>query len=205
MIARLIISSDRQLIKQEIKKRLFEASVSNPHPDLLYFDSNAKLGIEQARAIKRYLSIKPHSLKGKIVCLEDASKLTDEAQNSLLKTLEELTPNSLFILAADSDAYFMPTILSRCQITKFGAKIPDETNPDIEKLIQMDIAGRFEYIEKAKDRQKLLADLTVYFRKGLPENSRFVKKLLEAEEWAHANANIRAILEYLMLVCPPAK
>lgn len=218
MIASLIISKDSNQIKQEIKNRLFILGISSPHPDLLYFDSSTKLGIEQARIIKRYLSLKPHSLKGKIVILENASKLTDEAQNSLLKTLEELPLNCLFILGANSDVNFLPTILSRCQITKLDKSQAEKADVqagtpevDIEKIIQMDIPERFEYIEKLKDRKQFLIDLIVYFRGEMIKNAdnkkvnEYVKTLMQAEEWANANVNIRAILEYLMLVMPPRR
>lgn len=213
MIARLIISPNLKQRLEEIKKNLQQADISNNHPDILYFDSGQKLGIEQARKIKKFFSLKPYSLKGKIVILEDASKLTDEAQNSLLKTLEELTSDSQFILAADSDAHFFPTVLSRCQIIRSTPDVESYLTPGVEteKLIKMDIAGRFEFIEKSKDKKTILLDLIVFFRDKMikePENnqiSKYVKELAQAEEWAASNVNIRAILEYLMLVCPSLK
>ncbi len=189
-----------------------EAGVSNPHPDLLYLDSTQKLGIEQARKIKESLSLKPYSLKGKVIILEDASSLTDQAQNSLLKTLEELPKNALFIMGAASDANFLPTILSRCRIVKIDSGATSyKPNIDIENLTEADTAGRFEYIEKLKDRPKFLSDLVIFFREKMvnnPKNSqttKFIKQLVSAQEWAAANVNTRAILEYLMLVMPREK
>lgn len=213
MIARLVISQNSTQIKQEVQKSLLLSGLSNPHPDLLYFDSSQKLGIEQARKVKQFLSLKPFSAKGKAVVLEDASKLTAEAQNSLLKTLEELSSECLFILGAKSDVNFLPTILSRCQIIKLDQPAPNQggsgpATPEVERLIQMGIADRFEYIEKLKDRQQFLLDLTAFFRDKMvkePENREifeFVKNLMLAQEWAAQNVNIRAILEYLMLVMP---
>lgn len=193
MIAKLIISQDP---KEVINKHMSPAGITNPHPDLLYMDAGQKLGIEQARKIKQFFSLKPYSLKGKVVILEDATKLTGDAQNSLLKTLEELTNDSLFILGADSDVNFLPTILSRCQIIRDGTGAINTTTDEAFKLMQMDLAGKFGYIEKCKDKHKLLSELTAYLRN---------REVLQAEEWASANVNIRAILEHLMLVCPTPK
>lgn len=193
MIAKLIISQDP---KEEIGKHLAQMGIKQPHPDLLYMGSSQKLGIEQARKIKQFFSLKPYSLKGKVVILEDATKLTGDAQNSLLKTLEELTNDSLFILGANSDTNFLPTILSRCQIIKAKTGAINTTTEEAFKLMQMDLAGKFGYIEKCKDKHRLLTGLTAYLRN---------KEVLQAEEWASANVNIRAILEHLMLVIPHSR
>jgi len=53
------------------------------------------LGIAEARKIKEHLSLKPYSAKGIVIILEDASVMTPEAQNALLKTLEELAKEAL--------------------------------------------------------------------------------------------------------------
>lgn len=211
MIARLILATNSLKIAGEIQKSLLEFGIPNPHPDLLYIDSSQKLGIEQARKIKEFFSLKPHSFKGKAVVLEDASKLTEEAQNSLLKTLEEMPGQSLFILAARSEADLLPTVLSRCQIIKVEADSQNQAatpGVEIEKLMQLDVAGRFEYIEKLKDRPQLLHELVAFFRNKMlenPQKNEFLKELLQAEEWAAQNVNIRAILEHLMLVIPARK
>ena len=128
--------------------------------------------------------------------MEDAAKLTGDAQNSLLKTLEELMNDSIFILGANSDANFLPTLLSRCQIIRAGTGPGDITTDEAKRLMQMDLAGKFEYIEKCKDKHKLLNELAAHLRN---------KEVLQAEEWAAANVNIRAILEHLILVMPHSR
>ncbi len=71
MIARLLISPSVQQRIREVEKILSQAGLQNPHPDLLYFPSDAKLGIEQARKIKEHFSLKPYSAKGRAIVLED--------------------------------------------------------------------------------------------------------------------------------------
>jgi len=200
VIARLLISTSLEKRVEEINKIL---SSHKEHPDLLYFSKDAKLGIEQARKIKEYFSLKPYSDKGPVVVLEDASSLTAEAQNALLKTLEELPTEALFILGANSDAKFLPTILSRCQVERLqgtGDRQQEDYKEDIEKLIQSSLAERFEFIEKLKDKEGFIKSMVNYFYQS--RNMKFLEELLQAEEWAEQNVNTRAILEYLMLVMP---
>lgn len=211
MIARLLISSSFEIRQKEINKILDKAKLTNPHPDLLYFPSDSKLGIIDARIIKEHFSLKPYSAKGRAAVFEDASKLTPEAQNALLKTFEELPEEGIIILGASSDAKFLPTVLSRCQITKLQGtsdrgEIKDYSM-DVDKLLTSSIEDRFEYIEKLKERKEFLNSLIQYFHQDLrlhPGGGHldFLKELLQAEEWAEANVNLRGILEYLMLKMP---
>ena len=53
-----------------------------------------------------------------------------------------------------------------------------------------------------KDKSEFLHVLVSCFHQKLPSYSDFSKELLQAEEWANANVNIRGILEYLMQVMP---
>ena len=113
MIATLVISPSLDQRIEEINKLLHLREVILNHPDVLYFPSDSKLGILEARKIKMHFSLKPYSSKGRAVVMEDASSLTDQAQNALLKTLEELPDQGIIILGAASDTKLLPTVLSR--------------------------------------------------------------------------------------------
>ena len=176
------------------------------HPDTLYFKAGEKLGIGEARKIKEHFSLKPYSAKGRTVVIEDASVMTVEAQNALLKTLEEPPEEAILILGAPSDANLLPTILSRCEITRLqvtGYRLQGKNyTEDIEKLLQSNTEERFEYIENLKEKKEFLQALLNYFHQKLPANLGFTKELLTAEQWAKQNVNLRGILEYLMLKMP---
>lgn len=209
MIAKILICSNLETLKGTINNYLSKIGLKVNHPDLLYFQKGEKLGIEQARKIKEFLSIKPFKAKGSGVVLEDASVLTHEAQNALLKTLEELPEKTLLLLGAENEHTFLPTVLSRCEIViPNPTKNPDSSSlpdNDIERLLNSTLDQRFEYIEKLKDKEKFLKDLVNYFQQHLLENldnQFFFGELIESEEWAASNVNIRAILEYLMLIIP---
>lgn len=199
MLAKLLISSSIDKIKDEISK----IGIIANHPDTLYFETGSKLGIAEARKIKAHFSLKPYSLKGRVVIIEDISVMTIEAQNALLKTLEEPPEEAILILGTPSEANLLPTILSRLSIYHTPRVIQLHTvDSNIEKLINSSIEDRFEYIEKLKDKKEFLVTLVSYFHQNLPENVEFVKELLQAEQWAKQNVNLRGILEYLMLKMP---
>lgn len=176
--------------------------IKTNHPDVLYFTAGEKMGIAEARKIKEHFSLKPYSAKGRVVIIEDASVMTHEAQNALLKTLEEPPEEAILLLGAPSEANLLPTILSRCEIHRFPTTDYRLPATDIEKLINSSIEERFEYIEKLKDKKEFLADLVNYFHQKLPDNLEFAKELLQAEQWAKQNVNLRGILEYLILKMP---
>ncbi len=213
MIAKIIISQDFEKRVAELTSTLEKFKLSQNHPDVLYIQAGEKLGIETVRKIKVHFSYKATQGLGKATVLEDAENITVEAQNALLKTLEELPEPALFLIGAPSTNGLLPTVLSRCQISVItGNQI--ERSPDyaIDDLLTTDIKHRFLYIEKLKDKEDFLKALLYYFRKKLidGENSgqgskdihRFTNLLLEAERWANQNVNIRGILEYLMLNMP---
>lgn len=200
MIARLFIYSSLQ----NLYPHLDDIRTNTNHPDTLYLKAGEKLGIAEARKIKEHFSLKPYSAKGRTVVIEDISVMTIEAQNALLKTIEELPAEAVFLMGTSSDASILPTILSRCKIIRLQATgNRQQDQEDIEKLLNATIEQRFELIEKTKNREQLLTELVSYFHQHVADYPSFTKKLLEAEKWARQNVNIRAILEYLMLELPP--
>lgn len=243
MIARLLFSPSINRLREEITKTLAShlTGGNSNHPDLLYIKAGEKIGIAEARKIKEHFYLKPYSAKGRAVVIEDSSIITTEAQNALLKTIEELPQEAILILGASSDAGLLPTILSRCQIVILGTPesgswtSPDKTKDtqrsryqddklikEVERLFEFGIEGRFSFIEKLKGREEFLHCLTASFREALlnskssitdaivqhidrVEIKNFLEELLQAEGWAKQNVNIRAILEYLMLVMPRPK
>lgn len=74
------------------------------------------IGIEEVRGIQRQLIFKPLKSKQKAVIIPVDSGITIEAQNALLKTLEEPPANTVVILTAPTIESVLPTIISRCFI-----------------------------------------------------------------------------------------
>jgi DNA polymerase-3 subunit delta' len=90
------------------------------HPDIhLIKPKGTSLRIEQMRELQNNVVYKPYEGKWKVYILEDADKLTEAAANSLLKTLEEPPPVTVFILITSQVEKILPTIRSRCQQINF--------------------------------------------------------------------------------------
>jgi len=99
------------------------------HPDVTFvrrIEGSAKGGrkaqilIDQVREeIQDPIAYKPFEGRYKVFVVAEADRMTEEAQNCLLKTLEEPPPCSLLILAASRLEPFVDTVVSRCQIVRF--------------------------------------------------------------------------------------
>jgi len=76
--------------------------------------------IEQVREIDRFMSFKAFSGTCRVVIIRQAEKMSPEAANAFLKTLEEPPPGNLLILNVAEPLNVLPTILSRCQKVLFN-------------------------------------------------------------------------------------
>lgn len=76
----------------------------------------ASIGIEAVRELQQFLKLKlPNNAPWRIIIIPSAQALTIEAQNALLKLLEEPPERTVLILATDSEQALLPTIRSRSQ------------------------------------------------------------------------------------------
>lgn len=96
---------------------------SRNHPDIITVahEKPASISVGEIRRMRADVQIKPYSSARKIYIIPDAEKLTIQAQNALLKTLEEPPEYAVIILIADGVANFLPTVLSRCVVLQMRA------------------------------------------------------------------------------------
>ncbi len=80
-----------------------------------------EIKVEQIRELQRQFSFFPENGKYKVAIIDEAEKINKQAQNALLKTLEEPNAFSVIILVVKNDKKLLPTITSRCQKIKFNA------------------------------------------------------------------------------------
>ena len=90
----------------------FESS-NNPDFEIIEPDGN-NIKIEQIRELIKKVYEKPIVSNKKVYIINDSNLMTKEAQNSLLKTLEEPPEYVSIILIASNENLFLPTIKSRC-------------------------------------------------------------------------------------------
>lgn len=88
------------------------------HPDLHWLTrlpEKHTIIIDQVRELIGDLSLTSHAGRGKVAVIEPANIMTNQAANSLLKTLEEPPGDALIVLVVDRMSRLPATILSRCQ------------------------------------------------------------------------------------------
>lgn len=91
--------------------------LSGNHPDLIHVthEKPASIGVDDIREqIHDTIMIRPYSSYYKIYIVDEAEKMTIQAQNALLKTIEEPPSYAVIILLTTNGDLFLPTILSRC-------------------------------------------------------------------------------------------
>ncbi len=91
--------------------------LSKNHPDVIYVrhEKPASIGVDDIREqINDSVLIRPYSASHKIYIVDEAEKMTVQAQNALLKTIEEPPDYVVILLLAAGQEAFLPTVLSRC-------------------------------------------------------------------------------------------
>lgn len=93
---------------------------SGNHPDVIYVRTEKKsIGVDEIREqILETVDLKPYRFACKIYIIENADTMTIQAQNALLKTLEEPPGYARFLLLAEQAEAFLPTIRSRVALMK---------------------------------------------------------------------------------------
>jgi DNA polymerase-3 subunit delta' len=96
------------------------------HPDLIDVepDGQTSLTVDRARSTVARASLSPVESDRKVFLFEEAGMMSDEAANALLKTLEEPTVSTIFILVTESEDDLPATVASRSRTVFFG-RVPD--------------------------------------------------------------------------------
>jgi DNA polymerase-3 subunit delta' len=91
------------------------------HPDLFLVEAVTRVvKIEQVREAVRAIAAGPFEGRARTFVIDDAHAMTEQAQNALLKSLEEPPRTSHIVLVTASPQALLPTIRSRCQTLRFG-------------------------------------------------------------------------------------
>ena len=102
------------------------------HPDVeIITPSGLSYGVDEARELVRLSSLAPIDSPWRVIVMEDADRLTDQAFDSLLKSLEEPTPHTVWVLCAPSVEDVLPTIVSRTR----HVSLRTPTTKDVTELL----------------------------------------------------------------------
>ena len=181
-----------------------------------------EISVEQIRQTQNFLSYTSYYGGYKTVIVQNAERMSPQAQNCFLKSLEEPKGKTLIILLCDKSEMLLPTIISRCQEIKFfeGSLTSAKLNEELRGILQLDLAEKFAYTKsvnlEGQHFTDMLRGLQGYFRTLLlakigigkaPENSYSMEKLKKIikliekvnHQTAVSNANARLALEVLLM------
>ncbi len=158
--------SERETAFQDLYLKLKpkEARLTND-PDFISLSAENSIGINQVRRLEENFSLKSHSFPPKLGFIAQAEKLTLEAQNALLKMLEEPIGNSVLILTAPRQENLLITVVSRCQLINLPEKAVielsseeiKELSQELEKILNSSPGKRIQFNDQLNTRDEAIA------------------------------------------------
>lgn len=100
--------------------RIMAEALGCQSDDAEEINASDKRGIDDIRAVRRAAALRPMRGGARVFIIDEAQKLTDDAQNSLLKVLEDPPPTAYFILCTTAPLKLRKEIRTRCSTVKFG-------------------------------------------------------------------------------------
>jgi DNA polymerase III delta prime subunit len=172
-------------------------SQSSPF-DISVFDTTDARGIALSKEIIQIASRRPFEGQVSSILILEAQSLTIEAQNALLKTLEEPTESSALILTAPTTDSLLPTIASRCSEIVLESASESESKTDLAQ--DLTFAKKLETIfwEK-KLNQTLRNDGT---KKQIQQLHRYNKTLLKLRKAEGLSVNKKLLTLIAALETP---
>lgn len=108
--------------------------LAGSHPDVHIIATDARsISVGDIRALRDELAMRPFEGGRHVAIIEQADKMTAQAQNALLKTLEEPIGEVIFFIITDQPGAMLPTIVSRCQRLRFSPLGMEECAQELEK------------------------------------------------------------------------
>lgn len=165
----------------------------------VYPKNQLKLLVGDSNEIVSEAYIKPVNLPYKIFIIHNIDKSTDEAQNKLLKVLEEPPQNVYFLLSAKSFERVLPTIRSRCERIRVFPMSQEEigryVQDDLAKILGRGYIGKTLELAKNEELKQISNFAVSIFAelKGSKQVLKFSKRFLELKD------NLDLILEVLTL------
>ena len=159
----IIICGGTKEGREEYLKSFLPDNFTLNHPDVKILAATGlkhSIGINEVRLVEKFLIKKPLKSKENVVIIENANLLTLQAQNAILKTLEEPPKNSKIILETQNEKKLLPTIISRCKIIKLtGRVILNGSDPahnllvkEFVNILKKTKGDRLDYLENIKQR-----------------------------------------------------
>src|SRR5579859_2419560 len=187
------------------------------NPDLHFLNVEGEpLQIETVRELAAQMVQTPYQFPQSVFVIFQVQTASLPAQNALLKSLEEPPTHVQIILTTDQPDQVLPTIRSRCILTRVENNEQErENSQEISQLFSSIRTGSFTDLfaisEKYKDREaalQLLETLIQFLHNknsSAPETTttKYMQKLLESRSWLAKNVNTRLVLEDAFFTMKP--
>lgn len=168
--------------------------------------------IGQIRNVRSFVALKPYSASAKLVIVENAETINEEAANAFLKTLEEPPAHSLIVLMATKPKAMPTTILSRCEKVFFhssgfgdSAEHQDAFS-DLRKLLRQGISEKIKYAKIVQEEENYAELVNVWLSAASvrlnkePSLAPVVRGLLRlSQAVSHPGLNHRLALERFLI------
>ena len=157
-------------------------ALSGNHPDIIrvIHEKPNTISVDDIRAqVNNDVGIKPYSGPRKIYIINEAEKMTPQAQNALLKTVEEPPVYAVILLLTANVNSLLPTILSRCVVLNM--------KPVADELVK-------KYLMEQLQVTDYKAEVCVAFARG---NIGKAKALASSEDFENVKAEALALLKYI--------
>lgn len=210
----LIVARDKNLTSSYAENLLKEKAVDAL--DIYSQTYEKAMGIEDVRNIQKAILLKPFRGKTKAVVIDTYEDITLEAQNALLKILEEPPANTIIVITTAKKELLLPTIISRCKVIilqEKKIKLVESDLSEFEKTLSILLNG------KTGDKLRIAQDITrdkgdaalwlekmaIFVRKELAQNNNikylnFLKELQKTYKVIKStNVSHRTSLENLFL------
>lgn len=162
--------------------RSCKQAVNNNQPDIIRVthEKPGTISVDDIRTqVNNDIAIKPYSSKYKVYIINEAEKMTVQAQNALLKTLEEPPAYAVIILLVSNINALLQTILSRCVVLNM--------KPVEDALVR-------NYLMKELQVPDYKAEVCVAFARG---NIGKAKALASSEDFDNVKAEALSLLKYI--------
>jgi len=188
------IFSDLMIVKSEDS----ESSLKNKK-DMM------EITIGQIRNAAIFLGYTAYYEGYKVLIIEDSERMTFEAQNCFLKTLEEPKGETIIFLVSSKPDLLLPTILSRCQEIRFFhcgqydiLKSEEVILENLRKIMDSELAERFQYVKNANLEGKNFNEILMVMRKHF--RNLLLSKINEEANSARSNYSIKNLKNIIELI-----
>ncbi len=192
------VSKIESLISDQVAKSRPSKKDTLTSPDIKNIDileGKRSIGIDQVKEGIKFLQEKPFELKNRFLVVKNAGKMTVEAQNCLLKTLEESPGDSVILLSAENEASVLETVVSRCRRMALGVLSYEKPAdmPSFGDMLKASTGEKLAYAEEISKSER--EDIVQFLNYCISEQRKSLASSASAAENIKLLAKIRTDIE----------